>query len=204
MGPVNGVVKSKSASARFKQALAVLSHQRSVLQQQLAELEVSNSSLEARSSLISSWLDVLDLLHKAQTPVCLPPDADELYQQLEQELDTVRALLEPQLQQNSSSSRSKSTSTQYANPHTLAAEAPGSLDPMQQTIGSPHDAVAYFRDVAARPLIPGIENLTALQHLEQHKQLAMQLGIQLMQLECVTDHSRRMKALDNVKQLLDR
>jgi hypothetical protein len=75
---------------------------------------------------------------------------------------------------------------------------------MQQTIGSPHDAVAYFRDVAARPLIPGIENLTALQHLEQHKQLAMQLGIQLMQLECVTDHSRRMKALDNVKQLLDR
>lgn len=188
------VKKKKTASTRFHAAVAALSHQRSVLEQELAGCRARHSFLTARTRMVSQWLDVLDLLHKSQQSQGSCAE-DE---QLEQELLAVRALLsQPGSQPNSSAS--EVTDSVGA----AAAEAP-CLDPVLQTIGQPEDAVALFRDLACRQLVPGVEALTALQHLDQHKELAQKLGVQLVQWECLADSAQRVKVFDTIKQLLYR
>jgi hypothetical protein len=192
--------KKTTASTRFHNAVAALSHQRCALEQELAACRARHSSLTARTRIVSQWLDVLDLLHKSQqTQGRSCPEDDE---QLEQELLAVRALL-PQPGSQANSSGSEVTDPGTGSAAAAATEAP-CLDPMQQTIGQPGDAVALFRDLASRQLLPGVESQTALQHLEHHKELAQKLGVQLVQLECSVDNTQRVKVLDNIKQLLDR
>lgn len=188
--------KKKTASTRFHGAVAALSHQLSVLEQELAGCRARHSSLTARTRMVSQWLDVLDLVHKSQQPQGSCAEDDE---QLEQELLAVRALLsQPASQPNSSASEVTDNTGAVA-----AAGAP-CLDPMLQTIGQPEDTVALLRDLASRQLLPGVETQTALQHLEHHKELAQKLGVQLVQLECLADSAQRVKVLDTIKQLLDR
>lgn len=57
-------------------------------------------------------------------------------------------------------------------------------------------------DLALRPLAPGVHSMTVLQHLEQHRSLAMQLGIKLHQLNLEGADTRTI--MDGIKQLLDR
>jgi len=58
------------------------------------------------------------------------------------------------------------------------------------------------RGLALRPLAPDTKDMTALQHLERHRTLGLQLGIKLHQLK--TPGADQHKIMANIKQLLDR
>lgn len=70
---------------------------------------------------------------------------------------------------------------------------------VQQTNVPPH---RLRRDLASRPLVEGVEQLTPMQHLLQHRELAQALAVQLHLLEHPT--SPQPSAMGEIKQLLDR
>lgn len=67
---------------------------------------------------------------------------------------------------------------------------------------SPSSSPPPCRGLALRPLAPETKTMTALEHLERHRCLALHLGIKLHQLEA--PGANRRAIMDSIKKLLDR